>query len=202
MMKRFAAWGLVALMGCETAMAIEIRAAHFPPLPEGWSVSLINNLTVVYRSPLARNSSAPSSVLRFTHTRKTEGKDAQGYMDDYVRRNSCDRPEQQAIGGYLTSCHATETVAMVVGEPNNLYLLELSGVYSKTAVDTFNTYLNEIVRGKHTFEDRDIGEKVVKRRPLRVPVPAAAADKDKDKDNDKDKDKDKGKEDKDKDEKK
>lgn len=147
-----AVWGLAQA-------ATEIRSAHFPPVPEGWNIK-IDGQTVIYTAPKRGESQRPSSILRFTHTKNTAGQDAQGFMESYISNNNCSKEKKLGKGFYTVSCRRKATDAVVVGEENNLYLLEITGEYSKVAVSLLNTYLNEIVKGKHTFEDRDIGEKV------------------------------------------
>ena len=146
-----------ALLGSES-LASQLRSAHFPPVPEGWNIR-IKGQTVIYSSPKIGESQRSASVLRFTHTKNTNGMDAQTFMESYVSQNNCSKEKKLGKGFYTVSCRKKATDAVVVGEEGNLYLLEITGEYSKLAVSLLNTYLNEIVKGKHTFEDRDIGEK-------------------------------------------
>ncbi|MCR5536638.1 MAG: hypothetical protein K6F05_04400 [Succinivibrio sp.] len=168
---------LICLALCSfcSLAATEIRSAHLPPVPEGWNIK-VNGQTVIYSSPKKGDSQRHASVLKFTHTKNTNGLDAQGYMEGYISQYNCSREKQLGKGFYTVSCRKKATDAVVVGEENNMYLLEITGEYSKTAVALLNTYLNEIVKGKHTFEDRDIGEKVYSKSSRKEEAPTDGLD--------------------------
>lgn len=147
---------LLVLVG--TATAEEIRPVHFPAVPDGWSLS-INDNTVVYKSGGAKGKT-PDSVVKFKYTRATNGLDAHGYIEDYINKYQCSAAKEHGRGFYTTSCKQQSTDAVVVGETGNLYLLEITGVYSKVAMDLLNTYLNDILKSKYAFVDRFIGDRV------------------------------------------
>lgn len=158
------AWLLsLLLILAGTAAAEEIRPVHFPAVPDGWSLS-INGNTVVYKSGGAKGK-APDSVVKFKYTRATNGLDAYGYIEDYINKYQCSSAKEQGKGFYTTSCKQQSTDAVVVGEIGNLYLLEITGIYSKVAVGLLNTYLNDILKSKYAFVDRFIGDKVYHRKP-------------------------------------
>ncbi len=157
----------------EYACADNIRSAHFPPVPEGWTIE-VNGNTVIYKSPSGGKNNLPSaSVLRFTHTRNSGGLDAEKYIQDYINTNECERANQLGIGVYRSTCRSNKSDVVVAGEVNNMYLLEIQGEYSKSAVATMQAYLDEIIKGKHTFEDRNIGEKVYKKNNVKSTAPKA-----------------------------
>lgn len=58
----------------------------------------------------------------------------------------------------MTTCKLASTDAVFVGENNNMYTVEISGVYTREAKDIVNKYLNDIVKGKFVFKDRLIGD--------------------------------------------
>ena len=163
---------LLLLVG--TAAAEEIRPVHFPAVPDGWSLSISGN-TVVYKSGGAKGK-APDSVVKFKYTRATNGLDAYGYIEDYINKYQCSAAKEHGKGFYTTSCKQQSTDAVVVGETSNLYLLEITGVYSKVAMDLLNTYLNDILKSKYAFVDRFIGDKQTRRQTPPPPPPSYGDD--------------------------
>ena len=49
---------------------------------------------------------------------------------------------------------------VIVGEINNMYTVEIIGDYSTVAMGLINTYVTQIVTGKRTFDDREIGDRI------------------------------------------
>ena len=47
---------------------------------------------------------------------------------------------------------------MAIGEKDNLYLIELTGVYDNRCQALIEDYVRTIITGKHTFIDRYIGD--------------------------------------------
>lgn len=150
---------LVASMGAATAATI-VRPATFPPVPESWNVSILGN-TVEYSSPTnLKTQKTPKTVVRFTYSKRTNSKDAKAVISEYAKTNSCKTPKLQGKGFYTASCPNSGVDVVVIGEVSNMYTIELTGSYDKIAINLINTYVNSIINGKRTFDDRDIGEKV------------------------------------------
>lgn len=147
-----------------------IRTAFFPPVPESWTQE-IEGKAVVYKSPVVpKVQPEPLTQVRFTYSKATNGQDALSYAQDFIKKNSCTKAVEQGKGFYTTSCSTLGEDAVIIGEPDNMYLIEISGEYTNVAMDMINGYLNSIVKGKRTFNDRDIGEKDYDRTP---PAPVA-----------------------------
>ena len=143
------------------SLASIIRPAFLPAVPESWGVAIIGT-TVEYTSPVnPKTQKVPKTIVRFTYSRRTNNKDAKTIIDEYVKSNGCKSPKQLGKGFYSASCSNIGRDVVVVGEISNMYTIELSGEYDRIAIDLINTYVNSIVNGKRTFEDREIGEKVV-----------------------------------------
>lgn len=141
-----------------TANAVQV--AYFPPVPESWNVTVEGD-TVVYSSPVNRKTQpTPSSIVRFTYSKRTKGKDAQNVIDDYVKNNQCKEAKNLGKGFYTASCPNISRDVVVIGEVNNMYTVEISGDYNTVSTNLINTYVNSIVNGKRTFDNRDIGEPV------------------------------------------
>lgn len=79
-------------------------------------------------------------------------------MNDYVIKNNCAEKSQQGNGFYTTSCRKSNTYAIVIGEVDNLYLIELIGNYNHAAQAIIEQYVGNIVNGKKVFANRDIGD--------------------------------------------
>lgn len=153
----------------------EIKSAFLPAVPESWNMT-IDGKTVIYSAPVAKKGEKPATVVKFTYTRATKGRDAAAVMDEYIRVHQCSPKTEQGKGFYTTSCATVSTDAVVVGEPDNMYTLEVVGLYNQASTNLINSYLNEIINGKRTFEDRDIGEKVIKKKPYVVPAAPASGE--------------------------
>ncbi|MGN0909177.1 MAG: hypothetical protein ACI4NA_06115 [Succinivibrio sp.] len=145
-----------------------VRAAFFPPVPETWSMS-IDGKTVVYSSPVPKGSKVPATEVRITYTKDTGGRDAAAYADDYIRLNHCAPKSGHGKGFYTTNCQTAGKDAVIIGESDNLYLIELKGVYNQVSTDLINQYVNAVISGKRTFRDRDIGEMVEDSKPSYAP---------------------------------
>lgn len=146
----------------------DVRAAFFPPVPETWTMS-VDGKTVVYSSPVPKESKEPATQVRITYTKDTGGKDAAAYADDYVRLNRCAPKAGYGKGFYTTNCQTAGKDAVIIGESDNLYLIELKGVYNQVSTDLINGYVNAVISGKHTFRDRDIGEAVPDKQAAYAP---------------------------------
>lgn len=151
----------VALVFSTQAFATSvIRPAYFPAVPESWGVAIVGN-TVEYSSPTnPKTQKQPKTVVRFTYSRSTNQKDAKTIIDEYVKNNGCKSPIQQGKGFYTASCASIDRDVVVVGEVSNMYTVELCGEYDRIAISIINAYINSVINGKRTFEDREIGEKI------------------------------------------
>ena len=134
-----------------------IRIAYFPPVPEFWT-QIIDHNTVVYRSAPGDKDQKPLTEVRLTYSRDTGGKAVSEICDEYVKQKRCSQKERLGKGFYMTICKLASTDAVFVGENNNMYTVEISGVYTREAKDIVNKYLNDIVKGKFVFKDRLIGD--------------------------------------------
>ena len=145
---------------CSLAYATRLQMVYFPPVPENWTMK-VEGTTVEYYSPVnSKTSRNPRTVLRLQYTKKHADKDAKTLAEEYSKEHECKPPKQQGKGFYTISCPLIQRDAVVVGEPGNMYHIELSGDRVQEAMDLINSYVTAIVNGKRTFEDREIGEKV------------------------------------------
>lgn len=166
----------VALVAVLTSLTVaaDIRTAYFPPVPDGWDVK-IDNTTVIYASSGRNERNEPISQVKFTYSRATHGMDAAALADEFITRNRCSPKVEQGKGFYTSGCKVLGMDVIFIGEVNNCYRIEISGMYTREATALVNKYVNDVVRGKRTFEDRDIGEKVVEKAPV-LPPPKADED--------------------------
>lgn len=139
--------------------ATAVQVAYFPPVPESWNVTVEGD-TVVYSSPVNKTQPTPNSTIRFTYSKRTLGKDAKKVVDDYVNQNQCKEAKTLGKGFYTASCPNIGRDVVVIGEVNNMYTVEISGDYNTVSTNLINVYVNSIVNGKRTFDNRDIGEPV------------------------------------------
>ncbi len=151
------ALALGMFLGCGSTLAV-VQMAFFPPVPENWNMK-IEGTTVEYSSPTDAKSPKPRTVLRLQYTKKTADKDAKTLAEEYAKEHECNEPKQQGKGFYTISCPTIQRDAVIVGEPNNMYHMELSGDRLTEAMEVMNSYVTSIINGKRTFEDREIGEK-------------------------------------------
>ncbi|SKA61045.1 hypothetical protein SAMN02745213_01008 [Succinivibrio dextrinosolvens DSM 3072] len=138
----------------------ETQMAYFPPVPESWNVK-VEGTSIEYSSPVNKKTQPqPKTKVRFQYTKTTQDKDATTLAQEYAKTNECGAPREQGKAFFTISCPNIARNAVIVGEPNNMYFIELSGEVSAEAKNLINTYVTSIVNGKRTFEDREIGEKV------------------------------------------
>lgn len=137
--------------------AVGFTVVPFPPVPENWTQSVVGN-AVEYYSPVPRGKKVSDSVVRITYTRNTGGRDALGYINDYAAKSRCDTTSKVGRGFYTTACPEINTYAVAIGEKDNLYLIELTGVYDNRCQALIEDYVRTIITGKHTFIDRYIGD--------------------------------------------
>lgn len=134
-----------------------IRPVYFPAVPYGWKVTIGSDNTVSYTHTKG-SSSVVDTTIKMYYTRRTLYQDAATVMDDYVAKNSCEEKTMVGKGFYTTSCGISNTYAIVIGEPNNMYTIELIGNYGPASSAIISNYVNAIVSGKKVFKDRNIGE--------------------------------------------
>lgn len=135
---------------------MNIVPVYFPAVPFGWSVGIQDNV-VTYVNQSGKGP-MKNTAIKMRYTRKTASMDAAKYMDYYVHNHSCADKEMQGKGFYTTSCINTNTFTIVIGEVNNMYVIELTGEYNSAARAIIENYVGSIVRGKRVFADRGIGE--------------------------------------------
>lgn len=135
----------------------EIRPVYFPAVPEGWKISLIGN-SVEYEAPKLTDSNADPTFITFTYTKNTAGKDAKSFSQNYSSKNSCQSARKLGYGFYTIRCPIANRYVIIVGEPNNLYQIELTGTYTDGANALISDYVNKIISGKHVFRNRFIGD--------------------------------------------
>ena len=137
-----------------------IRFASLPPVPEGWNVS-IEGKTVLYSSPgISSRDPTPAATVRFGYSASTRGLTAKALVEQYSERYKCRKSQRLGFCFYSTSCPSLGIDFIAVGEVDNLYTIEINGRYTRESVGLVNTYLTEVVSGKYTFLDRNIGENV------------------------------------------
>ena len=136
-----------------------IRPVHFPPVPVGWTMDVINN-KVEYQSPINLKTNNSDTIIDFTYTIDTKGMDAKKYAESYVKEKECSKAKALGKGFYTTSCETLNTYAIFIGEVDNLYKIELHGDYASDASVLIKNYVNEIINGKHVFNDRTIGDAI------------------------------------------
>ena len=140
-----AAAALFTTMSCAFAgNEVQIIPAPFPAVPKGWSQEIINN-TVIYNAPLSETTNTIPTTIRLTYTRKTDNQNAAAEV---------------AKNFFTTQCKSKDTYAVVIGEPSNMYLIELIGQYDAKAKNIINTYIKDITTGKHVFYDRTVGDQI------------------------------------------
>ncbi len=150
---------LSGVLFCVSSYA-ETQMAYFPPVPESWNVK-VEGTTVEYSSPVNKKTQPqPKTMVRFQYTKTTMDKDATTLASEYSKSHECNEPREQGKSFFTISCPNISRNAVIVGEPNNMYTIELTGEVSPEAKMLLNTYVTSIVNGKRTFEDREIGEKV------------------------------------------
>ncbi len=142
--------------GCVYA---ETQMAYFPPVPESWDVK-VEGTSIEYSSPVNKKTQPqPKTKVRFQYTKTTMDKDAVTLSQEYAKSHECATPREQGKAFFTISCPNISRNAVIVGEPNNMYTIEITGEVSAEAKVLINSYVTSIVNGKRTFEDREIGEK-------------------------------------------
>lgn len=134
-----------------------IRPVYFPPVPSGWSLNVLNT-TIEYHSPINKKTNSSDTIVAFTYTKDTKGMDAKKYIDNYIKEKECSKATALGMGFYTTSCEKLNSYAIVIGEVDNLYKIELTGNYASDASVLIKNYVNEIINGKHVFNNRNIGD--------------------------------------------
>lgn len=137
----------------------EVRNAFFPPVPDNWTLKIENN-TLIYSAPVQKQGEEPASVIKLAYSRATADKTAENLIDDFIKLKHCENKQQIGKDFYMTSCKLAKVDAIFVGEVNNMYRIEVQGVYSSEAKGIVNKYLNDIVKGKRTFKDRTVADKM------------------------------------------
>ncbi len=134
-----------------------IVPVYFPAVPFGWKVIVGDDNSVSYIHTVG-NSNNNGTIIKMRYTRKTSRMDAAAYMDHYVYQHSCTDKIKQGTGFYTTSCMTNNTYTIVVGEVDNMYIIELKGDYNAAARAIIENYVGNIVNGKKVFMDRNIGD--------------------------------------------
>ena len=115
--------------------------AFFPPVPESWDVKVEGN-TIEYTSPTnPKTQKTPKTKVTFNYSKKTNDKDAKTLIDEYAKSHECNDPKEQGKGFYTTACPNIQRDTVIVGEPNNMYTIELSGEISAEAASLVNIIL-------------------------------------------------------------
>lgn len=138
-----------------------IVPVFFPAVPFGWNIEIADGAVTynnVQKNKKGVVDSSKGTYIKMRYTRKTARMDASRYMDYYINSHSCTDKLQQGKGFYTTSCVTTNTYTIVIGEIDNMYIIELSGDYNNSARAIIENYVGAIVRGKRVFADRSIGE--------------------------------------------
>lgn len=150
----------------DDAKSIEAKSAdymrnivpvYFPPVPFGWNIEIEDNV-VRYINVANSKNKGQATTIKMRYTRKTSRMDASRYMDFYINNHSCTDKVEQGYGFYTTSCVTNNTYTIVIGEVNNMYIIELVGDYNAAARAIIENYVGSIIRGKRVFYDRSIGE--------------------------------------------
>lgn len=134
-----------------------IEPVYYPPVPFGWQVVINNDNTVSYIHANASDGADHTTTIKMRYTRKTANMDAECYMRNYTYSHSCTNMFKQGTGFYTADCLESNTFAIVIGEVDNLYVIELTGDYSNAARAIIESYVSDIITGKKVFADRNIG---------------------------------------------
>ena len=165
-MKKLCCWGVCLLALSSFSLyakedSSEIRNVYFPPVPEFWE-QRIEGQSIVYSAPVAKQGEKSPTEIKITYTRRTLGRDAIAMIKEYGKSHQCSSERQLGVGFYMTSRKDYGTDAIFIGEPDNLYEVEISGIYTREAKELVSRYLSEIIKGKRTFLDRSIGDSLSK----------------------------------------
>ncbi len=137
---------------------VNIDIVYFPPVPMRWTLRLDGN-SVVYTAPEKRVSELDTvnSEVRLTYTRRTKGQGAAVFTDNYVKEHHCQMKHAVGIGFYTAACPDSNSNVVVIGESNNMYVIEITGIYDRSVKALVEGYVQRIISGKRVFRDRDIG---------------------------------------------
>lgn len=148
----------VLLSACLASAAfanIDVVPVPAPPVPEGWSVKLLDKV-LIYEPPKIKGG--PDFQLRFTYTRNSHEEDAAAYSKTYAAAHKCEYNKQIGVGFFTLKCEEENIFAIVIGEVNNMYLIEVKGQANEAVKIVVNNYLKELINGKHVFVNRHIGD--------------------------------------------
>ena len=136
---------------------LDVVPVPAPAVPEGWTIKLLDKV-LVYEPPKIKNG--PVFQLRFTYSRNTHEEDATAYSKTYATAHKCEYNKQIGVGFFSLKCEEENTFAIVIGEVNNMYLIEVKGQANEGVKIIIGNYLQELINGKHVFVDRHIGDQV------------------------------------------
>ena len=88
---------------------------------------------------------------------RTHGQDAAAYADGVIKERSCSAKVRAGTGFYTAACPGSGSHLVWVGEPGNLYMVEISGYYDRGVKALVEGYISAVVNGKRVFRDRNIG---------------------------------------------
>lgn len=160
-----------------------IEPVYYPPVPFGWQVVVGTDNSVSYVHANPGEGADHTTTIKMFYTRKTANMDAERYMSNYVYNHSCTNMFKQGTGFYTADCLESNTYAIVIGEVDNMYVIELTGDYNNAARAIIEGYVSSIITGKKVFADRNIGNMrdrdgspaVVEPAPQPEPAPAPEA---------------------------
>ena len=134
-----------------------IEPVYYPPVPFGWQVVVGSDNSVSYVHANQSEGADHTTTIKMFYTRKTAKMDAERYMRNYVYNHSCTNMFKQGTGFYTADCLESNTYAIVIGEVDNMYVIELTGDYNNAARAIIEGYVSSIITGKKVFADRNIG---------------------------------------------
>ena len=134
-----------------------IEPVYYPPVPFGWQVVVGTDNSVSYVHANQSEGADHTTTIKMFYTRKTANMDAERYMRNYVYNHSCTNMFKQGTGFYTADCLESNTYAIVIGEVDNMYVIELTGDYNNAARAIIEGYVSSIITGKKVFADRNIG---------------------------------------------
>lgn len=134
-----------------------IEPVYYPPVPFGWQVVVGTDNSVSYVHANQSEGADHTTTIKMFYTRKTANMDAERYMSNYVYNHSCTNMFKQGTGFYTADCLESNTYAIVIGEVDNMYVIELTGDYNNAARAIIEGYVSSIITGKKVFADRNIG---------------------------------------------
>ena len=143
-----------------------VEIVPLPPVPDGCTqrndgtsvISTAPPLPASYRERLGmEDAGAPSAEVRITYTSRTHGQDAAAYADGVIKERSCSAKVRAGTGFYTAACPGSGSHLVWVGEPGNLYMVEISGYYDRGVKALVEGYISAVVNGKRVFRDRNIG---------------------------------------------